>query len=36
MHPNLMPIEAITGLWEIIGCVGTMLAATLMWVLQPR
>ncbi len=36
MSPTVMPIEAIAGLWEIIACVGTILGASLMWMLQPR
>lgn len=36
MNPNLFPIEAIAGLWEIVACVGTLLAASMMWMLQPR
>lgn len=36
MSPTIMPIEAIAGLWEIIACVGTVLAASVMWMIQPR
>lgn len=36
MTPTLLPIEAVAGLWEIIACVGTVFAATVMWMIQPR
>jgi hypothetical protein len=36
MPSNVLPVEAISGLWEIICCAGTMFAVAVMWIAQPR
>lgn len=36
MLMNLLPIESVTGLWEMLCCVGTLLATMLIWVCNLR
>ena len=33
---NLLPVESVTGLWEMLCCVGTLLATMLIWVCNLR
>lgn len=36
MYSDFLPIEAISGLWEIIASVGMIVVASFIWMFQPR
>jgi hypothetical protein len=36
MVQNMLPIEAVSGLWQLVCCTGTLFAAVMLFVAQPR